>query len=560
MARWSSWCFVTILFSGVFTAASCGTSGSGSTADTAGQSDVIASDGGSETSEADSTEPLPEPIWSDCQPNAAPFPERPEPTEAATLPFLHVEGTQVLDEDGNPVALRGINFGSWLMMETWIAGIGEQTEDEIVEGLIAKASELGLYRLMNDARTTNAIEWTFYVKGRWVCIQEWREHMIENATPDEAEAVAELWAWFDEQPWIFEERSLWKWLTKRFDYAKAMELREVFLDHYVTELDVERVAALGLNLIRLPVWYQALETDVEGENGFVADGWRRLDDIVSWARKHGVYIMLDLHGAPGGQSPWWHQGLENGGFFWETQACVDKTARLWKALATYFRDEPHIAVYDLLNEPAGAPDRETYGAVHDALYDAIREVDTRHIITLEDGFLDFDILVSPADLGWENVIVSFHDYPGGGNAEAHANNMEGEITGLTDLWDSFDFPLFYGEFNVYDPTAFEATDDPSDRWQVDAMDLALDMMNRRGVHWAPWSWKYFAAPSLWGVYVPADGSGDRINVATASFEEVRAAFEALDSTNFVLDGAYGELLERNAAAPIAPLDISPAAE
>jgi hypothetical protein len=89
------------------------------------------------------------------------------------------------------------------------------------------------------------------------------------------------------------------------------------------------------------------------------------------------------------------------------------------------------------------------------------------------------------------------------------------------------------------------------------MDGVLAMMNRRGVHWAPWSWKFFAAPSVWGVYAPRDEPGRRIDVRDASFEEVKAAFEALDSANFVLDEAYGAVLRSNAGAALAPLDLAP---
>ena len=62
-------------------------------------------------------------------------------------------------------------------------------------------------------------------------------------------------------------------------------------------------------------------------------------------------VMLDLHGAPGGQSTSWHQGLTDGGHLWTEERCIAKTERLWQALASYFADDPHVAVYDLLNEP-----------------------------------------------------------------------------------------------------------------------------------------------------------------------------------------------------------------
>jgi len=500
------------------------------------------------------------PVQADCRPNTRPFPERPQPTVAPSLPFLHVDGRDIVDSEGNKVMLRGTNFGSWLMMESWIAGIGVVDQAELLEMMPGKAEELGILEFFTEAQSTNIIDCSFQLKAQWVCVQEWKQYMYANMNPALQDAVDQLWTWFDEQPWIFEERSLWNWFSKRFGYARMLELRRTFQDSYITEKDVRLVSELGMNLIRLPIWYQALETDIEGENSFVEDGWRRLDQVIEWARKYKVYIMLDLHGAPGGQSPWWHQGLENSGQFWTNQACIDKTARLWKALGAYFADEPHVAVLDLLNEPFGAPDHEHYLAAHQAIISAIREVDTAHIVMLEDGFLSRSVLAGPAENGWENAMMSFHDYPGGEDAATHVSMMEKEITDLEKVWSRFDCPLFYGEFNVYGPNSFNAVDDPENRWQVDAMKGVLEMMNRRGVHWAPWSWKYFDSPSLWGVYYPSVGAGERLDVKDTTYATIHEWLGLLDTDNFTLDEAYGEVLMSTAAAPYAPLDLAPAIE
>jgi len=512
---------------------------------------------GVDGAEIDSDVAVVAPVQADCRPNAAPFPVRPAPTDAATLPLLHVEGRDVVDEAGQPVALHGTNFGAWLMAEAWVSGIGVKSQQQILDEIPGKAQELGIGELVKQAQNQNKLPCSFELKPAWTCVEEWRAWTAAHATSEQAQALAAFWTWFDGEPWVFEERSQWTWLTKRFGTAKMLELRAAFLDHYVTEADVERVAALGLNLIRLPVWYQALETDQEGENGFVADGWARLDRFVGWARKHGVYVILDLHGAPGGQNPWWHQGLENPGAFWTEPACQQKAARLWQAIATYFEGEPHVAGYDLLNEPFGAPDAAHYREAHQRMYDAIRAVDTAHIVMIEDGFLGPTKLSGPAQLGWQNAMMEFHDYPAGGSADVHVAAMEQEITSLAAIWERFDCPLFYGEFSPYGPMDFGAVDDPADRWQVTAMDGVLSMMNRRGVHWAPWTWKFFAAPSVWGVYRPEQNPGARIDVKDASFEEIKAAFEALDSRYFVRDEAYAAVLQTNAGAAAVPLDLAP---
>lgn len=487
----------------------------------------------------------PAPAYGFCEPNVEDFPVRVAPTAPATLPPLRVQGKGIVDDQGNPVALRGINFGAWMMMETWIAGIGVTFEGELLDAFDLRAEELGLTALLEEAKALNAFEWLVEQRSHWACVQEWRAYMSAQAGA-QAEAVDELWAWFDAQPWIFEERSLWRWLTKRFGHAEAESLRAAFQDHYITELDVERVAALGLNLIRVPVWYDALESDYLGDAHFKPAGWARLDALAGWARTHGVYLMIDLHGAPGGQSTSWHQGLEDGGKLWTEPACVDKTARLWAAIASYFAGDPHVAVYDLLNEPRPW-DENIYGPVHDALYDAIRAHDTDTIVMLEDGYLPAHYLASPSELGWDNAMYSIHLYPGAKDAADYAARVAKALDVVAGYYDRFQVPLFLGEFNAADDTEGAP-------WTVDAFDQAFALLNARGVHWAPWTWKYYD-DHPWGVYHPAAGAGTRLDVKDASAAAIRAGFEALHSSSFTPHAAYAAVLEARAAEPVRPLDL-----
>ena len=81
------------------------------------------------------------------------------------------------------------------------------------------------------------------------------------------------------------------------------------------------------------------------------DGWRHVDDTIAWARKYGLWVVLDLHAAPGGQTgtniddSWGYPWL-----FESEKAQVD-TVALWKRIAARYRDEPSVLGYDLLNEP-----------------------------------------------------------------------------------------------------------------------------------------------------------------------------------------------------------------
>jgi len=413
-----------------------------------------------------------------------------------------------------------------------------------------KATEFGVEELVAAARDANAFAWLTEERAHWVLVQEWRAYCEAHATEAQRPGLERFWAWFDSEPWIFEERSLWNWLWRRFGYERSQALRATFQDAYITEPDVERVAALGLNLIRVPIWFEALETDFAGGSHHRPEGWRRLDLLARWARRHRVYLMLDLHGAPGGQSTSWHQGLEDGGALFTTPACVEKTARLWRALAAYFRDEPHVAVYDLLNEPMAARDQASYRAVHDALYRAIREVDDRHIVMLEDGYRSPQTLTFPREMGWENAMYSIHLYPGGTSAADYLQRIEDGLEKVRRYYDRVQAPLFLGEFNPADGHQ-------SAGWAAEGMALCLARLNQRGVHWAPWTWKYHADGASWGLIHPRQGAGARIDVKDASFEHIQAAFGALTTENFEADPGLEAAVRANAAGPARPLELGP---
>ena len=41
----------------------------------------------------------------------------------------------------------------------------------------------------------------------------------------------------------------------------------------------------------------------EGDTAvFIEENFKWLDNLVSWCEKYGIYIVLDMHGAPGGQT------------------------------------------------------------------------------------------------------------------------------------------------------------------------------------------------------------------------------------------------------------------
>ncbi len=64
---------------------------------------------------------------------------------------------------------------------------------------------------------------------------------------------------------------------------------------YITEADIDMLKKSGFNSVRVPLHWKFFDSDN-------ADGFRLLDRLVQWARKDGIYVILDLHCAPGGQT------------------------------------------------------------------------------------------------------------------------------------------------------------------------------------------------------------------------------------------------------------------
>ncbi|KAF8874014.1 glycoside hydrolase family 5 protein [Mucidula mucida] len=86
--------------------------------------------------------------------------------------------------------------------------------------------------------------------------------------------------------------------------AKDME------EHYstfITEQDIAEIAGAGLNWVRIPIGFWAIET-MNDEPFLVGTSWSYFLKAIEWCRKYGVRIYLDLHALPGSQNGWNHSG------------------------------------------------------------------------------------------------------------------------------------------------------------------------------------------------------------------------------------------------------------
>ncbi len=183
--------------------------------------------------------------------------------------------------------------------------------------------------------------------------------------------------------------------------TKALnELMTKFRDNFITEDDFKQVASWGMNCIRLPFHYR-LAADTKAVS--------YLDRAITWARKHKVYLIMDLHAAPGAQNPDWHSdSLDGKTELWTKKSNRQKTYALWEKLADRYKDETIIAGYDVLNESV-LDDAGLLNEFYRESIKAIRRSDKNHILFIEGKHWaqQIDVLDDFPDDNW---VYSIHFY------------------------------------------------------------------------------------------------------------------------------------------------------
>jgi glucan 1,3-beta-glucosidase len=81
--------------------------------------------------------------------------------------------------------------------------------------------------------------------------------------------------------------------------ARLQQHRETF----ITAEDFKWIKDAGLNAVRLPVGYWALEAPKP-----YVESSEFIDFALEQAQQNGLKLILDLHGAPGSQNGWDHSG------------------------------------------------------------------------------------------------------------------------------------------------------------------------------------------------------------------------------------------------------------
>ena len=222
------------------------------------------------------------------------------------------------------------------------------------------------------------------------------------------------------------------------------EFWQQFKDNYITRKDIDFIAQQGANTIRLPFNYKLFtDEDYMGQTG-TKDGYERIDSVLSWCKVNNLYLILDMHDCPGGQTG---DNIDDSyGYPWiyESEASQKKFCQIWREIADRYKNETTILGYELMNEPIAH-----YFDNKDSLYNmlqplykrcvkAIREVDQNHIILLGGAHWNsFFWMLDDASYD-DKLMYTCHRYGGDATKEAIAHYIN--------FRDSINRPMYMGEF------------------------------------------------------------------------------------------------------------------
>lgn len=278
--------------------------------------------------------------------------------------FFSVQGKEIIDSDGRPVLLKGINLGNWLVPEGYMFHFNKINSPQFI------------YFFFNT------------VLGPYEANNFWEE----------------------------------------------------FRKYYITKEDIHFIKSLGLNHIRIPFNYRLFVTDYPYYE-LKGVGYELLDSVISWCKEENLYVILDMHCAPGGQTGDNIDDSFGYPFLFDSQKAQELTAAIWKKIAQNYKDEKIIIGYDLLNEPiAHYFDVERLKPLLEPLYkkitSAIRDVDTNHIIFLGGAIWDsdFSIFSKPFD---NKLVYTFHKY--------WTPPTQDVIQSYIEFRDKYNVPIWLGE-------------------------------------------------------------------------------------------------------------------
>jgi len=454
------------------------------------------------------------------------------------MSFLKVSGKVLKNNSGtgSVVNLRGTNLGSWLSQEAWIGPLGTGALNRLGWTATASSTMTGTTTnaVFDNDLTTRWSTGTAQAPGQWLKIDMGGQRVFDQVGFDagsfpndyarqyevlisadgvnwtnvgagsgskffsvsfnamlaryvliyqQGTATNAFWSVTEFNAYMNDDSSLRSTLVTRFGQAGADNLLDTFQNVWIQASDLDHIKDMGMNMVRVPVYWK----EVMDDNGNIKSGaFTQLDWLVTQCTSRNIYVIIDLHGAPGGLDGYITSGEAVNNNLWTVPQYQTMTVNIWKAIAAHYNGNATIAAYDLLNEPVSTSGGTSVKDLYNIIYTAVRSVDADHIVCMQ-AFYNFDTLGSPAVNGWTNVIYQAHYYDTNttnySEQSGFINNALADLDSHRQMWN---VPVYAGEYNFwlfYDLWA---------KW--------MSGLNSHNMSWSNWTYKNMTTGNSWGFY------------------------------------------------------------
>jgi len=284
-----------------------------------------------------------------------------------------------------------------------------------------------------------------------------------------------------------------------------------FKKNYITQDDIRYIKQMGMNSLRIPFHYKLFTNEDYMGLDSNHDGFELIDQVIEWCREEGLYVILDMHDAPGGQTG---DNIDDSyGYPWlmESEDSKARFCSIWKDIATHYAADTLVLGYDLLNEPIAHYFLDKYAHLNDSLeplykrcVDSIRTVDKNHIVLLGGAQWNGNFSVFKDSKFDDKMMYTCHRY--------WCDTLQTNIQDFVHFRDSVNLPIYMGE-----------TGENTDEW----IGAWTRLMERNNIGWHYWPYKKMTEKTACVLTIPTPENWNVIVEYTkadrSSFAKIREA-------------------------------------
>lgn len=353
----------------------------------------------------------------------------------AQLSRLRANGQQIVNASNQNVILKGVGLGAWLLQEGYMMNPN------------SGGTQWSFKKILYDQGQTDAQVETFY--------QSWRDNFITQADIN----------------WIADQGFNCVRIPMHYDLFLTASQRAV-------RNSVARNSANYNNYINsMTTWYNnnQLFTDPNTE------GFRTLENCLNWCAARNMYVIVDLHAAPGAQGS--DSNISDAlvaNDLWNRTLFQNVTVRLWEAIVRRYINNNTVAMWDIINEPNNVPGGgPAIFSLKNRLVNAIRALGDTHLIMIEGNGWgnNYDYLEPFNFTNQSNLVYNAHRYwipEGDDNIRDGNPNQINRLINLTEFRTRWNVPVWVGE-----------TGENTDAW----LRQNVDKLNAAGIGWCHWTYK-----------------------------------------------------------------------